>query len=341
MNTTRRTFMLGSAAVAAGGLLGIRPAAAADLKAMVDEAAKAGPITWYESSPPEQAAKIVAAFKKTYPNLELQHIRVPGGNDLPARIIQESQAGDGTGDVASGGADHIWALHQRGLTAEIDREALGLSKQMVPLPYAAVSTASVYVLEWNTQAVPDDQVPNSWQDILDPKWKGRVGSWVRALAFVHLAKEWGYDKAKAYLQDFIAQEPLLYKSTFPLAQQVAAGEVDIAVGIYHSAQPPIDAGAPLKVKALDPVPLSTIYSMIPSKARNPAGGAVLIHWLATPEGALAYEAATSRGNPLIAETKTAQLLAGKNVSEFPPDETEEYSRIAEEFNEMLGKGTVR
>jgi len=344
METNRRSFLLGSAALlaTAGGIALTAPAAQAAVdESLVKQAAAAGPINWYESSPPEQGAEIVAAFKKHYPDLDLRHVRVPGGNDLPARIIQESQASDGTADVASAGAGHIWELAKRDLARPLADAGVTLPADLTPVPFGMVTAASIYCLVWNTQAVPAGEEPKTWQDMLDPRWKDRCGTWVLAVAFTHLAKDWGYDKAKSYLEAFAAQKPLLYKSTFPLAQQVAAGEVDVAIGIYHTAQPPIDAGAPIKVKAFDPVPTSTIYSIIPTKARNPAGAAVLLHWLSTPEGALAYEAATSRGNPRIAETKTAQLLAGKDISEFPPDETDEYSRILKEFNQILADGAAR
>ncbi|HMS81256.1 MAG TPA: hypothetical protein PKC20_17355, partial [Burkholderiaceae bacterium] len=57
--------------------------------------------------------------------------------------------------------------------------------------------------------------------------------------------------------------------------------------------------------------------------------------IATDEGALAYEAATGRGNPLSPKTKTAQLIAGRKVSEWPPEKSDELGALNEYYNRLL------
>jgi len=47
-----------------------------------------------------------------------------------------------------------------------------------------------------------------------------------------------------YVRKMNARHPVLLPSTFPLAQQVAAGEILVGFGLNHSAQIPIRRGAP-------------------------------------------------------------------------------------------------
>lgn len=337
MRTTRREALIAAACALALGLTAWQPAMAADVSALAEEAAKGPPVVWYESSPEDQADKIIAAFNEKYPDIDVQHVRITGGNQLAARAVQETQARGYTADVLTGGADHIWQLNDRGIMLNMDFSEIGISDELTPNDFTVATAASVYALLYNTNKVSDEDAPNSWEDVLDPKWKGRTGSWVRAAAWAQLADAWGEEKAEQHLRDYIKLEPFLFKSTFPMAQQTAAGEVDVAIGFYHTAQPPIQAGAPLKARALDPTPMHTIYTSIAKEAKNPAGAKVLLAWLASPEGNIAYEEATNRGSHLIKGTKTQALVEGKNLAEWPPEKTDAYSVISERFNGILAE----
>lgn len=324
------------AAIAAGfSGLAAAPAFAGPLDDLARTATGKGVVTWYESSPQDQADAVVAAFQKHFPGVQLKHQRLVGGNELAVRTVQEMQARGYTGDVLTGGADHIWQIHERGYLATPDWSTLGVSKELAPTPFAVVSAASIYVLAWNDRKVKDAEVPNTWAEIVDPKWSNRMGSWVRAAVFAQLAANWGDAKTRAELNKFVALKPMLFKSTFPLAQAVGAGEIDLGVGFFHSTQPTILAGAPVKQKTLDLAPMHTIYSAVSKGARNPEGAALLVAWLTTDEGAKAYEAATFRGNPLVPSTKSAELLRGKVVVEWPPEKSTELGRLNEEYNKIL------
>ncbi len=302
---------------------------------LVSAAEKKPAVTWYESSPSEQADKVIAAFNAKFPNVKVRHTRLVGGNELAVRTVQEIQARGYTGDVLTGGADHLWQLRGRGNLESVDWSALGAAKDMAPNANMISTAASIYVVSWNTKKVTDAEAPTTWEQMLDPKWTGRVGSWVRAAAFAQLAATEGEDKATKQLERFVALKPMLFKSTFPLAQAVGAGEIDVGIGFYHSTLPPLNAGAPIKMRALDVVPMHIIYSGISKGAKNVEGAKVLLSWLASEEGALAYESATGRGNPLMAKTKTAQFIQGKKLSEWPPEKSGELGALNERYNKML------
>jgi iron(III) transport system substrate-binding protein len=197
--------------------------------------------------------------------------------------------------------------------------------------------ASVYVVLYNTQLVPEAQAPRTWEDLLDPRWRGRLGTWSSAAGIAHLPKAWGIERATDYVRRFAAQEPLLYASTFPLAQAVASGELAVALGIFHTAQPPIQQGAPIRVVALEPTTISTIYTYVARNTRQPNAAKLLVAWLMTPEGAKAYEDATARGS-IVLGPNTAQLVRGKTVVEFPPAELDQFTRLLEQYNELLKQG---
>jgi iron(III) transport system substrate-binding protein len=305
------------------------------------EAAKVGDVIWYESSPDNQAAKIVAAFQKRFPHVKLDHVRDTGGNSIGGRIVEESRGGTRTADLATSGAAMLVPLMERNLLKKVDWQSLGASAKMAPNPYGIVTTSVIYVIIYNTNLIKPADAPKTWEDLLDPKWDGKIGIWVRGEGQGSLAAAWGEEKVADYIRKMNAHHPVLERSTFPLAQQVAAGEILVGFGLYHSAQPPLRRGAPIKIVVPDPAPISTLYSFIPAKAKNPAGGELLALWLATPEGAKAYEDATSRGNPLVETTKTYALLKGRTVAEFPVDQTKRQAAIVQRFNKMIESGETK
>jgi iron(III) transport system substrate-binding protein len=298
-------------------------------------AGKKGPVIWYESSPPEAVLKIAAAFNKKYPDIKIQFVRNTGGGGIAARIIQESEAGAATASFFIGDVAQVIPLNQRKLLLSADWKGLGVQGDLVTTPHAVSSIAAIGVLVWNTQRVADADLPKTWDEMLAERWRGKIGQWVRAATLGTLAKTYGEQHMRDYTRRLIELKPMIYASTFQLAQQVAAGEVDIGMGLYHSAQPVIAAGAPLGLRFLDPTPMNTLYGAVVAKGGNPEGAQVLLAWLSTLEGARAYEAAIGRGNPLIKGTDTAERIGNHKLVEFSFEDAATIEKIDAELTQML------
>src|SRR5690606_13309636 len=101
---------------------------------------------------------------ESYPEVEVRHVRVTGGTAIAARIIQESQAGTGTADVATSTAAQYVTLHDEELLAEIDWASLGLEGAITPTATAAITTSPYFVLIWNQDKIADADAPQSWDE---------------------------------------------------------------------------------------------------------------------------------------------------------------------------------
>ncbi|MCC6779866.1 MAG: extracellular solute-binding protein [Hyphomicrobiales bacterium] len=327
-------FGLGLATLVAYLLAG-QPVRADALQDLAAAAAKKGPVIWYESSAPEQILKVSTAFNKRYPDIRVQYVRNTGGGGIAARVIQEAEAGAATASFFIGDTAQAVPLNQRGLLLSRDWKTLGVDPALVTTPYAVAATASLGVLIWNKQRVAEADLPKTWDDFLAERWRGKVGQWVRAPTLGTLAKVYGEQHMRDYVRRLIDLKAMIYPSTYQLAQQVAAGEVDIGMGLYHSAQPVIAAGAPLGMRFLDPTPVNTLYSAVVGKGGNPEGAQVLLAWLATLEGAKAYEAAIGRGNPLVKGTDTAERVGNRQLVEFGFADAGAIEKLDAELTQML------
>ncbi|MCX7684310.1 MAG: extracellular solute-binding protein [Acetobacteraceae bacterium] len=330
------------ALLAAAGLLPALPGArAADLPALAREAAaEPGELSWYESNPLAALERVAAAFTRAH-RVRVRPESVAGGVGIVGRVANEAQAAAGrTADVVSLGGSGILRLNERGLLAPTDWAALGFPREWIGGP-ALLTAASLYCLVYNRQMVPETEAPRRWEDLLHPRWRGRIGTWVQMAAFAELAFVWGEARAGQFLEAFLRQEPMLFRSTAPLAQQVAAGEIALGIGIYHTALPPMRRGAPIEVVMLDPTPVSAIWTAAVRGTPRPAGARLFGAWLATAEGARTYEGATSRGHPLMPETDTGARLRGLTLAEWPIERKDEYARIFEAFNARVNAAAAR
>ncbi len=75
-----------------------------------------------------------------------------------------------------------------------------MSEQLAPTPSGVVTTAVVYVIVYNTTLVKEADAPKTWDDLLNPRWDGKIGIWVRGEGQGSLAAIWGEDKVVDYVR---------------------------------------------------------------------------------------------------------------------------------------------
>lgn len=305
------------------------------------QGAEDGDLVWYESSRRDQLDAIAWSFSQLYPRVRVRGESIAGGVGIVGRVRQEYQAGGRMVDLVTLGGGGIGQLAARGLLRDIDWGRLPIDPMMVAGRHAVMTAASIYCLICNTDLVPEADTPRSWDALLDRRWHGRIGTWVRAAAFAELASVWGAERTLHFYRRFLDQNPMLFRSTAPLAQQVAAGECAIGLGIHHTALAAQRRGAPIRIVILDPTPVSAIYSAVVADTRKPHAAALFAAWLATPEGGLVYERTTDRGNPMLAETQAARLLRNHQLAEWPMDRKADYARLFEFYNSMVNDAEAR
>jgi iron(III) transport system substrate-binding protein len=329
-------------AIGTVALIGLAlPVAAQSLDAVIAGAKKEGAILWYDSLPAEEGNAILKSFQQEYPFItNAMYLEVPGSAKT-ARVNQESRAGGPTGDVVINSAFSVQADAQNGFLHEVDWKALGIavSPELTPDKYMIAATTSTYGILYNTNKVKAEDAPKTWEQVVDPKWKKRIGTWSRAVGFLSFDEGWGEAKTTQYVRQFAALEPQLFRSTYTAAQSVGAGEVDLALTIYHTAVPTMEKGAPVAFSMVEPVPLSLLYGTLLKYGKNPNAGKLFLKWLASNSGALAYEKVAKRGNYLVPETATAKMLAGKKLAFDTAQQeiakAERYGKLEGEYGRIL------
>lgn len=340
----RRTVVMGLAAGAAGlgagSLQGVTEALAQDqmdgFGPLAKAAANEGPAAWYESTATEAVQPCIATFNKRYPAVQIRHVRAIGAGDLATKIIQESRTGGAgtTADVLTTTSDQVYGIASRGLALDVEWTDYGIPEKFVPEKYALICNHNVFCIIYNTQRVAE--APRGWDYLIDPRWKGKIGSPAFSHPYAMLVAIWGEARVDDFMGKFVQNAPVLTPSTYTLAQQVASGELLAAVGNNWTVRPVIRAGGPVKIAVVDPAPISINYCVIPKMAKNVNSAKLFSAWLTTDEGAQAYEAATGRGNAL-----RNTELSNMNLptwAAFRLDEAPKYSELVEKYNRVLRRG---
>lgn len=298
--------------------------AKAESRDAVIEAAKAeSGLVWYDHYDHDASEGILTAFQRVYPFVKkLEFVDVPSAQKT-AKIIQESMAGGPTSDVLLNDASTQKSLKDRGLLLDVDWAGLGVatSPVMTPSPYMMLATTAAYVVLYNTSQVKDAEVPRNFDEVVDPKWKGRTGQWMRAALFTNLLPVMDEERVRDIVRRFVALEPRLFDGQFPLSQAVGSGEIALAVTSYDSSVRVIEQGAPVKMSPLDPTPLGLICGGALTYGRNPNTAKLFLAWLASTDGAITFEKLTKRGNYFVPGTETSKVLKDRKLAYFTAEQS--------------------
>jgi iron(III) transport system substrate-binding protein len=182
---------------------------------------------------------------------------------------------------------------------------------------AIISQTNFVLPAYNTNLVKAQDVPKSWNDILAPKWKGKLGILIYPDPWMILAQPnaWGEEKAFGYLKKLMDLNPKLGR--FPeVHERVVSGETPLAWGQHreralHAKQ---GSGAPVDVAdQVDPSLLWINILFVPKGARHPNAAALTAAAMLTGEGQAhqqKFQATTSMFSP---GTPAAKFAANRKV----------------------------
>lgn len=283
-----------SSSPAAPSSSGSGPAASSDtgMDALIAAAKKEGSLTLYTVTSQSAAEAQDEAFSKKY-GVTVNLLRL-AGSALEQRFSSEEAAGGTSADVI---VDSTPAFMKDQLTQQhlTPVEQAGLPGYPWTFPDAAQNPGigpSVVVqpscIVYNTDLVKGSDVPTTWTDLLNPKWKGMVAVTDPSVSLAEPAAWLGINQALG--TDFVKQlgaiDPKIYQSGTAAAAAVGAGEQAFAAKVaVANAQSIVASGAP--VKTLVPAQTSgiSLYLGLPAKAAHPNAAKLFATYVMSEEGA--------------------------------------------------------
>lgn len=230
-------------------------------KVLEQGAKKEGNLLWYTTLIVNQVVRpMVEAFKKEYPFIQVEYFRA-NSEQIAQKTITEYQAKRYEVDIVDGtGSPPL--LKKAGLLQRFSSPPMGEYPPELRDPQGYWGATNLYfmTLGYNTKLVKSDDVPKSWDGLLNPKWKGKMiwstsGGSGAPLFLGNVLMTLGQEAGLAYLKKLSGQK--IAKTTASgraILDSVIAGEYPIAIHIFnHHAVVSRGQGAPSEWQPLEPV----------------------------------------------------------------------------------------
>jgi iron(III) transport system substrate-binding protein len=218
------------------------------LQKLVEGARKEGELNLYTSAQADDIGAVAAAYEKKY------GVRVSMWRSSSEKVLQraiaEARANRHSMDVAETNGPEMESMHREAILQRVKSPHLADLIAPAQFPHGEwVSTRmNVFVQAYNTKAVRKQDLPKSWEDLLDPKWKGKLGieqedaDWLAGMM-----GQLGEAKGTKLFKDIVAKNGMsVRKGHTLLAQLVVSGEVPLALTVYnYKAEQLRGKGAPI------------------------------------------------------------------------------------------------
>jgi iron(III) transport system substrate-binding protein len=282
----RRRFIVAVIALLAACLGGFAAWAQSPHESMLIEAAKKErALVWYTAMAIDTAKPLADAFEKKYSFLKVNYIRV-GTAQMINRIVTETLAGKWDFDAVTVlGMD---ALVKRNIFLPYlspEREAFTDEFKDAKGFWTGVYHNNV-VLAYNNKLVSAKDAPKDYPDLLDPKWRGKVGMDERDYTWYGtLVAAWGREKADRTMKGLAQLDPQFRRGHALIAQLVAAGEFPLGWVYSFRVETMKQEGAPIEwIDTFNPIVVELGGIGLGAKAKNPNAAKLFIDFVLSREG---------------------------------------------------------
>ena len=218
------------------------------LQRLIDGAKKEGQLTVYTSAQADDLGPVIAGFEKKY-GIKTELWRA-GSEAVLNRALQEARAGRNTVDIVETNGPELESLSREKILQLVKspHHAELIAPAIRPHGEWVGTRLNVFVQAYNTKLVKKEELPKTWEELLDPKWKGRLGieqedsDWLAGVL-----GEIGEEKGKKIFKEIVARNGVsARKGHTLLTQLVVSGEVPLALTVYnYKAQQLKTEGAPI------------------------------------------------------------------------------------------------
>ena len=252
--------------------------------ALVREAKNERTVVWYAPMNRESLREFTSAFETDYPFLKVE-VLSGGPQSLLNRVFTEQRAGKHNFDVLNIRSSALYTLRKANTVMRYDtpnRRALraGFTDKD---GYLNAIWASLLVYLYNAKQVARAQAPRTIDELLQPRWKGKLGidkdadDWLAAIMDYY-----GDEKGKQIARALGGQQLNIRKGRTLVSQLVAAGEFPVQIDAHHHEAVALrKAGAPIDYVFPEPfVPVKAVSMLaLSSRAPHPHAAALLIDFM--------------------------------------------------------------
>ena len=305
---------------------------------VLEGAKKEGALVWYTALNLNDSEMLTKRFEQKYPFIKTETLRLSSFS-LLSKIQTEARAGAFRADVIeiAGVLGHI--LKRDGLFAKYTSPESRFYPDSVKDPDGTWTSffMNTHVLAYNTKLVKKDELPRTYEEIINPKWKDKITMSEDFDIFGMMLKVMGRAKGMEFMRRLAAQGVSL-KNSYSLAiGAVASDEVPLGLNVYGTRTEEFKKrGAPV-----DWIPLEfTLASLEPlavgAKAPHPNSARLFVDFLLSKEAqGMMRERFRIPSRPDVLPDPP-ELTKGLKLIPTDLSLAEQSKQLAEEFRQTFG-----
>ena len=311
-----------------------------EIDKLIEGAKKEGKVSYYVSMNQEDAMRMANAFQEKYPFIKVEMFLLSGEN-LLVKALAEARAGKFGADVYDSSLEQIAIMKQKGLLMKY----YGPESKAIPEDYRDPEgfwTATYIlpcVIAYNTKIVAPHDVPKTYEDLLDQKYKGKIGIESQQIDwFFNMLKIMGREKGLAFMKKLAQQDLMMRTGQTLLVQLCASGEIPIvAVGYLENVRKLQEKGASIDWVRLQSAPVVTLIHgiSIVSTAPHPNAAKLFYNYSVSLDGAKVFR--KMKRNPIRPEEQDPEVRKLKVHMSNSAELLANYDQVQREFREIFHK----
>ena len=257
------------------------------MQKLIAGAKKEGTVSIYTSLQTTDIGKLADAFEKKY-GVKVVSWRA-GSEDIVQRSVQEARANRNTVDVMETNGPELESMHRENILQAVKSpySADLIAPAILPHGEWVGTRLNVFVQSYNTNKIKKQDLPKTWEDLTNPKWKGKIGieqedsDWLAGI-FADI----GDARARKVFKDIVTTNGMsVRKGHTLLTQLVVSGEVPLALTIYnYKAEQLKRQGAPIDWFVIGNAIARPNGMAVARKAPHPHAAVLFYDFELSPEG---------------------------------------------------------
>ena len=307
-------------------------------------AKKEGVVNVYTSETVEDLAALTAAFQSKY-GVRLNVWRGSAENILQ-RTVVEARGGRFDVDAIETGATTMESLEREQLLQAVSSPAFADLKPAAVRPHHEWTGTryNVFVAAYNTGVVNKADLPKSYEDLAQPKWKGRLGIEAESSDwFGGLVTALGEEQGLALFRKIVATNGMsARKGHTLLANLVISGEVPLAISTYlYKVAQLKSRGAPLDWLGISPVVARFEGAGVARRAPHPYAAMLYLDFMLTDAQAILGKRHFSPASAKVSPDPDATLPTGTQLIFLDPakalDQRQKWSKTYHDILALQGR----
>jgi iron(III) transport system substrate-binding protein len=254
------------------------------VKSIYEAAKKEGKVVLWTAIDVSLHNKVSVKFNEKYPGIAVEAFKIFPGPAIE-RLITETRTGNHSVDIIDPNVAFLPHLFERGLVEPypydqvfgIDPERLLFDRRGIVIGHYDLP------ISYNTNLLHPSAI-KSWEDLLDPKYSGKVLVEAHAYAFGILANTWGEARTTEYIKKLVANRPIILNSPTATAEALAGGQGVASIGAYAARIALYkEKGAPVDWARVGPIPAQQVVTVPIKGGPNPNAAKLYAAFWAGPE----------------------------------------------------------